>query len=53
MKFKGLLIVVGVIMLGALSSCKGGYTCPTYLKNSEVEKPIMVKQLPESSEINS
>lgn len=56
MNIKGLLIGLGIISLGLLTSCKGGYTCPTYMQNSsEDNQPVMVKELPSHSEsgINS
>ena len=34
-------IAAGLIIL---SSCKGGYTCPTYMQNNSDDQPVMVKQ---------
>ena len=46
MNLKGTLVLLAVIGLGLLSSCKGGYTCPTYMKNTDNSETIMVKKAP-------
>lgn len=46
MKLKKIILTLVVVGLGLLSSCKGGYTCPTYMQNSDENQPVMVKELP-------
>lgn len=53
MKIKGLLVVAVVIGLSMFTSCKGGYTCPTYMQNSDENQPVMVKENPSEIKSNS
>ena len=53
MKLKGILIALVVVGLSLLSSCKGGYTCPTYSQDTDKNQPEMAKELPTSKEVNS
>lgn len=52
MKLKGIILTLVAIGLGLLSSCKGGYTCPTYMQNNDENQPVMVKEAP-SEEVKS
>jgi len=53
MKVKGLIITLIAAGITLLSSCSGGYSCPTYSQDSNVDQPTMVKELPSKIEINS
>ena len=52
MKIKEIIIAALVIGATMLSSCAGGYTCPTYAQDTESNIPILEKAVP-TSEINS
>ena len=55
MKVKGLLVVAVVCtgLLFGMTSCKGGYTCPTYLENDQDSQDTeMVKTETESEAVN-
>ena len=44
MKMKTILFGAAVVFIGTLSSCSGGYTCPTYMQDNSQEKTeVMVK----------
>ena len=53
MKLKGLFIVAIVAIVASLSSCRSGYTCPTYSKNNVEKQTILVKEAPSTAEVNS
>jgi len=52
MKLKRVLFALAVLSLSLLSSCHGGYTCPTYAQDNESIIKI-VKEKPTNSDINS
>jgi len=51
MNFKKILIALLAVGLGLLSSCKGGYSCPTYSQNTDENLSVMVKNSSSSVEV--
>lgn len=42
-----------VAIIASLSSCRSGYTCPTYSQNNVEKQTILVKETPSTVEVNS
>ena len=55
MKVKGLVLVAFVCtgLLFGMTSCKGGYTCPTYLENDQDSQNTEMVKTVEETEVVS